>query len=47
MIPTPHELDNFYVADTSLLPSMSAVKPALTAMANALRLGDHLLERMG
>jgi hypothetical protein len=23
------------------------VNPALTAMANALRVGDHLLERMG
>ncbi|HEV8462574.1 MAG TPA: GMC family oxidoreductase [Gaiellaceae bacterium] len=41
-----HELDNLYVADTSIFPSIGAVNPALTAMANALRVGDHLLERM-
>jgi choline dehydrogenase-like flavoprotein len=32
--------------DTSFFPSSSAVNPALTAMANALRVGDHLLERL-
>jgi choline dehydrogenase-like flavoprotein len=42
-----HELDNVYVVDTSFFPSIGAVNPALTAMANALRVGDHLLERMG
>jgi choline dehydrogenase-like flavoprotein len=42
-----HELDNLYVADTSFFPSISAVNPALTAMANSLRVGDHLLERLG
>jgi choline dehydrogenase-like flavoprotein len=42
-----HELDNLYVVDTSFFPSISAVNPALTAMANAVRVGDHLLERMG
>jgi len=42
-----HELDNLYVVDTSFFPSSSAVNPALTAMANALRVGDHLLERLG
>ena len=41
-----HELDNLYVVDTSFFPSIGAVNPALTAMANALRVGDHLLERM-
>jgi choline dehydrogenase-like flavoprotein len=41
-----HELDNLYVVDTSFFPSIGAVNPALTAMANALRIGDHLLERM-
>jgi choline dehydrogenase-like flavoprotein len=39
--------DNLYVVDTSFFPSSSAVNPALTAMANALRVGDHLLERLG
>ena len=42
-----HELDNLYVADTSIFPSISAVNPALTAMANAIRVGDHILDRIG
>ena len=42
-----HELDNLYVVDTSFLPSIGAVNPALTAMANAMRVGDHLLARLG
>jgi choline dehydrogenase-like flavoprotein len=42
-----HELDNLYVVDTSFFPSIGAVNPALTAMANSLRVGDHLLERLG
>jgi choline dehydrogenase-like flavoprotein len=42
-----HELDNLYVVDTSVFPSIGAVNPALTAMANSLRVGDHLLARMG
>jgi choline dehydrogenase-like flavoprotein len=42
-----HDLDNLYVVDTSFFPSSSAVNPALTAMANALRVGDHLTERLG
>jgi choline dehydrogenase-like flavoprotein len=41
-----HELDNLYVIDTSFFPSIGAVNPALTAMANALRVGDHLIERL-
>jgi choline dehydrogenase-like flavoprotein len=41
-----HELANLYVVDTSFFPSIGAVNPALTAMANALRVGDHLLERL-
>ena len=42
-----HEVDNLYVVDTSFFPSIGAVNPALTAMANAIRVGDHLLERLG
>jgi choline dehydrogenase-like flavoprotein len=42
-----HDLDNLYVVDTSFFPSSAAVNPALTAMANALRVGDRLLERLG
>lgn len=42
-----HELDNLYVVDGSFFPSSGAVNPALTIMANALRVGDRLLERLG
>jgi choline dehydrogenase-like flavoprotein len=42
-----HQVDNLYIVDTSFFPSISAVNPALTAMANALRVGDHLLQRLG
>ena len=42
-----HELDNLYVVDSSFFPSIAAVNPSLTIMANALRVGDHLVERMG
>jgi choline dehydrogenase-like flavoprotein len=41
-----HELDNLYVVDTSFFPTIGAVNPSLTAIANALRVGDHLLERL-
>jgi choline dehydrogenase-like flavoprotein len=42
-----HEVDNLYVVDASFFPSCGAVNPALTIIANALRVGDHLLQRMG
>jgi choline dehydrogenase-like flavoprotein len=42
-----HELDNLYVVDGSFFPSNASVSPALTIMANALRVGDHLIERLG
>jgi choline dehydrogenase-like flavoprotein len=41
-----HELDNLYVVDTSFFPSIGAVNPSLTAIANALRVGDHIRERL-
>lgn len=41
-----HELDNLYVVDTSFFVSIGAVNPSLTAIANALRVGDHLLEQL-
>jgi choline dehydrogenase-like flavoprotein len=41
-----HELDNLYVVDGSFFPSSGAVNPALTIMANALRVGDRLMERL-
>jgi len=42
-----HDLDNLYVVDGSFFPSSAAVNPALTIIANSLRVGDHLLERLG
>ena len=42
-----HEVDNLYVVDGSFFPSSAAVNPTLTIIANALRVGDHLLERLG
>jgi choline dehydrogenase-like flavoprotein len=42
-----HDIDNLYVVDGSFFPSSAAVNPALTIMANALRVGDHLRERLG
>ncbi len=41
-----HDLDNLYVVDSSFYPSSAALNPTHTLMANALRVGDHLLERM-
>jgi choline dehydrogenase-like flavoprotein len=37
---------SYDVVDTSFFPSSGAVNPALTAMANAIRVGEHLLSRM-
>jgi len=42
-----HDVDNLYVVDGSFFPSSAAVNPALTIMANALRVGDHLRDRLG
>ena len=42
-----HELDNLYVLDSSFFVSIGAVNPTLTIIANALRVGDHLLEHLG
>ena len=41
-----HDLDNLYVVDASFFVSSTAVNPSLTIMANAMRVGDHLLERL-
>lgn len=42
-----HDVDNLYVVDGSFFASNTGVNPGLTIMANALRVGDHLLERLG
>ena len=41
-----HDLDNLYVVDASFFVSSAAFNPSLTIMANALRVGKHLLERI-
>jgi choline dehydrogenase-like flavoprotein len=41
-----HDLDNLYVVDSSFFRSSAAVNPTLTIIANALRVGDHLIERL-
>jgi choline dehydrogenase-like flavoprotein len=41
-----HELDNLYVVDSSFFVSSAAVNPTLTIVANAMRVGDHLKERL-
>jgi len=41
-----HQLDNLYVADASFFVSIGAVNPTLTIIANALRIGDHLEQRL-
>jgi choline dehydrogenase-like flavoprotein len=42
-----HEIDNLYIADTSFFPSIGAVNPALTAIANGIRVGEHIAQRLG
>jgi choline dehydrogenase-like flavoprotein len=41
-----HDVDNLYVVDGSFFVSSGAVNPTLTIIANALRVGDHLLDRL-
>jgi choline dehydrogenase-like flavoprotein len=42
-----HGLDNLYVVDTSFFPAIGAGNPVLTVLANALRVGEHLLNPHG
>ncbi|MFZ6872141.1 GMC oxidoreductase [Undibacterium sp. Di27W] len=42
-----HEVDNLYVVDASFFVSCGAVNPSLTIIANALRVADHLRNRLG
>ena len=41
-----HDVDNLYVVDGSFFPSNSGVNPTLTIMANALRVGDRLAQKL-
>ena len=42
-----HDLDNLYVVDGAFMPSIGAMNPTLTIIANALRVGDHIAGRIG
>jgi choline dehydrogenase-like flavoprotein len=42
-----HDIDNVYVSDSSFFVSSAAVNPTLTIIANALRVADHLVTRLG
>ena len=41
-----HGIDNLYVTDASFFPSIGAVNPTLTIIANALRVADRIKERL-
>jgi choline dehydrogenase-like flavoprotein len=41
-----HDVNNLYVVDGSFFCSSGAVNPTLTIIANALRVGEHLIKRM-
>jgi len=41
-----HDLENLYVVDGSFFPSCGAVNPALTIIANALRVAEHIGDRL-
>jgi choline dehydrogenase-like flavoprotein len=41
-----HDVDNLYVVDSSFFASIGAVNPTLTIIANSLRVGEHLLDRL-
>jgi choline dehydrogenase-like flavoprotein len=42
-----HELENLYIADASFFPSIGAVNPTLTIIANALRMADRIAATRG
>ena len=42
-----HEVDNLYITDASFFPSIGSVNPTLTIIANALRVAEHIRERIG
>lgn len=41
-----HDVDNLYVVDASFFPSCGAFNPALTIAANALRVGEHIINNV-
>ena len=41
-----HDLDNLYITDSGVFVSSSAVNPALTIVANAMRVSEHIIARL-
>ncbi len=41
-----HDVENLYVVDSSFFPSIGAMNPTLTIVANALRVAEHLKQRL-
>ena len=41
-----HQLDNLYLTDASFFPSIGAVNPTLTIIANALRVAERIRQRL-
>jgi choline dehydrogenase-like flavoprotein len=41
-----HDIENLYVVDASFFPSCGAFNPSLTIAANALKVGDHILNNV-
>ncbi len=41
-----HDLDNLYVVDGAFMPSIGAVNPTLTIIANAIRVAEHIAGRI-
>jgi choline dehydrogenase-like flavoprotein len=41
-----HNVDNLYVAGSSVFPTSGNINPTLTLVALALRLADHLKQRI-
>jgi choline dehydrogenase-like flavoprotein len=41
-----HELDNLYIADSSFMPTSGGTNPSLTIAANALRVADHVAQKL-
>jgi choline dehydrogenase-like flavoprotein len=46
MTSSSSEAVNLYIADASFFPSIGAVNPTLTIIANALRVADRVKERL-
>ena len=41
-----HDIENLYCVDSAFMPTSTGVNPSLVIAANALRVGDHICERL-